>query len=202
MVRLTRSILPIVNFAIALVLSASCDQDDGPDAPDNHIVLNGSKLVIKHARLTYSDPIDLRFQDPNIGVTHYVHGMRFTDGDLDPDNDFYIENGTYKVTFSIFTTMSDHTSEFTGGTFSAVHPQDVLGGRAPLDESFYSYFILRVDDNGNGVFDQGETWYDGLAGQIGITGSGNNFTVTFDTNDPGHNTTVAGSYQGIFEVQR
>jgi hypothetical protein len=202
MVRPLRFILCAVQFAIVLLLSASCNKDDGPDKPDNHITFNGSKLVIKHARLTYDDPADVRARDADIGVTHYSQSMRFTDGDVDTQNDLYIENGTYKLTFSIFTTLTGHTSEFTGGTFSPVHPQDYFGDKAPLDESFYTFFIMRVDDDGNGIFDADETWYDGLEGQIGITGSGNNFTVTIDTSDPGHNMTADGSFKGIFEIIR
>ena len=190
-----RCFLPLA-FILFLI---SCKEEE-EEKIDNHIVFNGSKLTIKAARLTYNEPADLRYHDPEIGPTHYYQTMRFTDGDLDPVNDFYIENGKYKLTFSVFTLMDSHGPELTAGTFNPVHPQDFFGGRAPLDENFYTFFILRVDDNGNGVFDHGETWYDGLAGHIVIEGAGENFTVTIDTNDPGTNSTVTGNYKGLFEV--
>lgn len=185
--------------AVVLLL-ISCKEEDENEKIDNHIIFNGSKLTIKHARLTYNEPADLRYNDPEIGVTHYYQTMRFTDGEIDPVNDFYIENGKYRLTFSVFTTMDSHGPELKGGTFTPVHPQDFFGGKAPLDQNFYTFFILRVDDNGNGVFDHDDTWYDGLAGQIVIEGAGNSFTVTIDTNDPASNSTVAGSYKGSFEV--
>src|SRR5687768_16675181 len=109
-----------VHFAMVLLLTTSCDKEDTPEKPDNHIIFNGTKLEIKHARLIYNDPYDLQYLDPDIGVTHYNQAIRFTDGDIHAD-DFHIENGTYKLIFSVFTTMTDHTSEFMGGTFSSVH---------------------------------------------------------------------------------
>jgi hypothetical protein len=191
---------PALFFISIFYLLVSCDKDEEPTKPDNHIIFNGKKYSINTARLKYVDEADLRYHDADIGVTHYQHSMRFSDGTIDPANDFYIQNGKFKLTFSVFRTMQDHSREFNGGTFSPVHPQDFFGSKAPLDKSFYTFFILRVDDNGNGVFDQGETWYDGLEGEITITGSGENFNVIINTSDTAHNTSTNGSYEGNFEV--
>jgi hypothetical protein len=195
-----KSLCAILACSLSLFVLSSCDSSEEEQKPDNHIVFNGVKFPINHARLSHQDDADLRFQDPNIGTTHYVQSMRFTDGELDPANDFYIQNGSYKLTFSVYRTMADHAAVFTGGTFASVHPQDVFGSKAPLDEDFYTFFILRHDDNGNGVFEATETWYDGLAGQVVIYGSGESFTVTINTSDPAKSTTTTGAYKGPFEI--
>lgn len=165
---------------IALLLS-SCD--DGDDKPYNYITFDGTKYVINNSQLTFVGEADLRHQDTNIGATHYQHSIRFTDGSIDPTNEFYIEGGKFKVTFSLFTTINDHSQDAITGNYEPVHPQDFFGSKAPLDKSFFTFFILRVDDDGNGIFDQGETWYDGVTGSVSIGKSGESYTVSIDTGD-------------------
>ena len=186
-------------LVLPFLLLGSCDNGEEPAKANNHIIFNGKKYTINNARLTYRDDADLRHLDPNIGVTHYHQSMRFSDGIIDPKNDFYIQNGSFKLTFSVFTTMLDNSREFTGGTFFPVLPQDFFGSKAPLDKSFYTFFTLRIDDDGNGVFDQDETWY-GLEGEITIAGSNENFSVIINTSETDTNKSADAIYEGDFEV--
>ena len=192
-------ISPFLYLVSLSLLLSSCDKEE--NKPDNHILFNGKKYVINTATLKYAGEVDLRYLDRQIGKTHYEYSIQFSDGIIDPQNSSHITNATYLVTFSVYATMADHSLDLTGGTFTGVHPQEVFGGRAPLDKNFYSMFILRVDDNGNGAFNQNETWADGIEGEVVMTGSDNKFTVTIDTSDAAANVSIDGRYEGIFEVR-
>ena len=90
------SLLYLVSLSFLL---SSCDKEE--TKPDNHILYNGKKYVINTATVKYVGKIDLRYLDSQIGETHYEYSIRFSDGIIDPQNSFYITNGTYSVTFSV-----------------------------------------------------------------------------------------------------
>ncbi len=201
MFRPLKFILRFLYFACFLFLVLSC-KDDEPDKPDNLIVFNGRKFEVRYASFSYGEELaDLRYNDPEIGPTHYYYHMKFRDGEVDPETHSLLSPGTYTLSFYIYTTMADHSPEFTGGSFSPVSPQDVYNDKAPLDESFYTSLSLRVDDNGDGAIHVDETWFRGLEGQIQIKRNGDSFTLKIDSTDPADNSRLTFNFQGTVDIR-
>ncbi len=188
-----------------ITISGCDDTDDEPAKPDNQIIIQGKKYAINDIILSSQGAVDLSYHDGVSKNTHYSFGLIFSDGELTIPNGPTATNSTYIVSMAFFTTIDDHTEEFTGGEFEAFDPLSFFRGESPEFENFFTTFFIRIDMNGDSKYDAADNdkFMDASMGTISSTGSGENFTFNFDNSisDPDPNTPVTGSFEGVVDLR-
>lgn len=181
----------------------ACDKEVIEKEPHNYINILEKEYKINNVMWRSTGQRDLIFNDNQQVFTHYEYFLLLSDGTI-TWNGPSAENATYLVVLQFYTTIKDHDLQFTGGTFDAVSTSDFYNNNSPTDKDFFTVFLIRIDQNGDSKFStrDNDKFVDGTNGQVSVTVTGDNFTVTFKnkTTPPDPITPITGGYTGVMEV--